>query len=163
MAPPAALLAKLLWLRDTAALPDQILADALGVEAADLQALVQAHPERFSEEFTFHLTAEERLNIHEAPILAFTEAGIALLVGLLGKDTQILALLPRFAEARHLLTSHAELSARVEALEQKLGAVLQALKAETEGAEHHKPVGFLNEELPHGLKALERQGRTPRE
>jgi hypothetical protein len=161
MAVPAELLSSLIWVRDSAALPDQALADLLGLTVNRLNTLVQAHPARFTEELVFHLTAAERQHIPEAPILAFTEAGIALLVGLLGQDAQILAILPRFAEARHLLTGQAELAVRVEALEQKLEVILQALKGE-EGEEDHRPIGFLKDELPRGLKARERQGRKPR-
>lgn len=161
MAAPVALLSRLLWLRDAAALPDRALADLLGTEPDRLDALVHAHPERFSGELVFRLTAEERQRIPEAPILAFTEAGAALLVGLLGQDREVLALLPRFAEARRILTGQAELAARVAALEQKLEAVLQALQAEDEAAARHRPIGFLGEELPHGLKGRERQGRKP--
>jgi hypothetical protein len=157
--PPVELLSKLLWVRDSAALPDRALADLLGLEARRLNALVQAHPERFAEELVFRLTSEERQHIRDAPVLAFTEAGLALLVGQLGQDAQVLALLPRFAEARHFLTSQAVLSVRVEALEQKLEAILQALKAESEAEEHHRPIGFLGDELPAGPKPRERQGR----
>ena len=161
MAPPVALLSKLLWVRDAAALPEDALANLLGIEPARLTALVQAHPERFAEEMVFRLSAEERQHIPGAPILAFTEAGLALLVGQLGLDAPILALLPRFAQARHLLTNQAELGARMEALEQKLDALLQMLKSEAEGEEHHRPIGFLSDDLPHGLKSRERQGRKP--
>jgi len=160
---PVELLSKLLWVRDAAALPDRALADLLGMEARGLDAVVQAHPERFSEAFVFRLTSEERQHIPDAPILAFTEAGVALLVGQLGQDAPLLALLPRFAEARHLLTSQAALAARVETLEQKLEAILQALKASAESGEPHRAIGFLGDELPHGLKARERQGRKSSE
>ncbi len=161
MAVPVELLSRLIWVRDSAVLPDRALANILGTDSRSLDALVQAHPERFTEEMVFRLTATERQHIPDAPILAFTEAGIALLVGLLGQDAQILAFLPRVAEARHLLTGQAELAARVEALEQKLEVLLQALKGEQD-EKAQRPIGFLKDELPRGLKARERQGRKPR-
>ncbi len=161
MAAPVELIARLLWLRDAAALPDRALADLLGTDPERLDALVHAHPERFPEALVFRLTAEERQQIPEAPVLAFTEAGTALLVGLLGQDREVLAFLPRFAEARHLLTGQAELAARVAALEQKFEAVLQALKAGEEDEAPHRPIGFLGEDLPPGLKTRERRGRKP--
>ena len=161
MAAPVELLSKLIWIRDAAALPDAALADLLGIEVRRLAALVQAHPERFAEETVFRLGAEERQRIPGAPILAFTEAGTALLVGQLGLDVQLLALLPRFAEARHLLTDQALLGARVEALEQKLDALLQILGGDAEPEERHRRIGFLAEELPHGLKQKSREGRKP--
>jgi hypothetical protein len=159
VAVPVELLSRLVWIRDAAALPEAALADLLGIEARRITALVQAHPERFAQELVFRLTAEERQHIPDAPILAFTEAGVALLVGQLDRDARILSILPRFAEARHLLTDNALLGARVEALEEKLNALLQILTSEGEVEEHRRRIGFLGGELPHGLKAKERQGR----
>lgn len=161
MAVPVELLSRLIWVRDSAVLPDRALANILGTDSRSLDAIVQAHPERFTEEMVFRLSSAERQHIPDAPILAFTEAGIALLVGLLGQDAQVLALLPRFSEARRLLTSQAELAARVEVLEQKLEIILQTLKGEGE-EKGQRPIGFLKDELPRGLKARERQGRKPR-
>ena len=162
MAAPVEILSRLLWLRDAAAIPDTALADQLGLEAKALAALVQAHPDRFPETLVFHLTAEERQRIPEAPVLAFTEAGAALLTGLVpGKEAALLVLLPAFAEARHLLTAQAELSIRVTALEQKLEMVLKVLQGEeVEGAPPERPIGFVTEaDLPHGLKARDRAGK----
>jgi len=156
---PVELLSRLLWIRDAAALPDRAVADLLEEEPRVLTTLVNAHPERFAEALVFRLSGEERAQIPEAPVLAFTEAGLALLVGLLpGKDPAILALLPQFARARHLLTSQAELSARVSALEEKLGLLLQ----EQEEAPVQRPIGFVNaEDLPRRLKDKSRTGRKP--
>jgi len=158
---PVEVLSRLLWIRDTAALPDKALADQLGMDAPTLTTLVNAHPERFHESLVFPLTAEERQKIPDAPVFAFTEAGAALLTGLLpGKEPALLGLLPAFAEARHVLTSQAELSARVTALEQRLEMVMQALQGEGEGAanpEHR--IGFVPEDLPKGLKARQRTAR----
>ena len=162
MAAPVEVLSRLLWLRDAAAIPDAVLADQLGLDAKALAALVQAHPERFPETLVFHLSAEERQKIPEAPVLAFTEAGAALLAGLVpGQEAALLALLPAFAEARHVLTAQAELSLRLTALEQKLDLVMKVLQGEeVEGAPRERPIGFVTEEdLPHGLKARERNGK----
>ena len=158
MSAPVEVLSRLLWLRDTAALPDRALADPLGVAPEALAALVQAHPERFHEALVFPLSAEERQKIPDAPVLAFTEAGAALLTGLLpGKEPALLALLPAFAEARHVLTSQAELAMRVSALEQKLEVVLKALQGENPGEAHPEPpIGFVPVDLPKGLKARQR-------
>jgi hypothetical protein len=155
MAAPVEILSRLLWIRDAAALPDQALADQLGLEAKALAALVTAHADRFPEALVFHLTAEERQNIPDAPVMAFTEAGAALLTGLIpGHEPALLTLLPAFAEARHVLTSHAELSLRVAAMEQKLEMILKLLQGEEiEGAPKERPIGFVTEEdLPKGLK-----------
>lgn len=159
MAAPVEILSRLLWIRDAAALPDKALADQLGLAIKDLTALVATRPERFSETLVFHLTAEERQRIPDAPVLAFTEAGAALLTGLVGeKEAALLALLPAFAEARHILTAQAELSLRVAALEQKLEMVLKLLQGEeVEGAPKERPIGFVTkEDLPKGLKTQQR-------
>jgi hypothetical protein len=157
---PVQVLSRLLWLRDTAALPDRALADQLGLDAKALAVLVQSHPERFHESLVFPLTAEERQKIPEAPVLAFTEAGAALLTGLLpGKEPALLALLPAFAEARRVLTSQAELSARVATLEQKLDLVIKSLQGEEEGVHAERLIGFVPEDLPKGLKARQRTAR----
>lgn len=162
MAAPVEILSRLLWIRDAAALPDAVLADQLGLEPKVLAALVKTHPERFSEGLVFHLTAEERQKIPEAPVMAFTEAGTALLTGLLpGKEASLLALLPAFAEARHVLSAHAHLAARVQDLEQKLELALKALQSEAEGSPlPDRPIGFIPvEDLPKGLKASQRNAK----
>lgn len=159
MAAPVEILSRLLWIRDAAALPDAVLTDQLGLEPKALAALVETHPERFPEALVFHLTAEERQKIPGAPIMAFTEAGTALLTGLLAeKEASLLALLPAFAEARHVLTAHAHLAARVEDLEQRLDLALRALKGDEEGGSPpDRPMGFIPaESLPKGLKAIQR-------
>jgi len=156
MAAPVEILSRLLWVRDAAALPDQALADQLGLDPKALASLVTAHPDRFSEALVFHLTAEERQRIPDAPVLAFTEAGAALLTGLLpGHEPALLTLLPAFAEARHVITAQAELSLRVTALEQKLEMVLKLIQGEeVEGEPKQRPIGFVTEnDLPHGLKS----------
>lgn len=159
MSAPIELLSRLLWIRDAAALPDAVLADQLALESKALAALVQAHPARFPESLVFHLSAEERQKIPDAPVLAFTEAGAALLTGLVPeREPALLALLAAFASARHVLTAQAELSLRVQSLEQKLDLVMKVLQGEEiEGSPKERPIGFLNEgDLPRGLKSRQR-------
>jgi hypothetical protein len=158
---PVEILSRLLWLRDTAALPDRALADQLGMDPKTLAAIIQAHPDRFSKSLVFALTAEERQKIPDAPVLAFTEAGTALLTGLLpGKEPALLALLPSFAEARHVLTAQAELAARVALLEQNFDIILKALQGDEAGAaQGEHPIGFVTKGLPKGLKTKQRTGK----
>ena len=166
MAAPVEILSRLLWVRDAAALPDQALAGQLGLDIKALTALVTSHPDRFPETLVFHLSAEERQHIPDAPVLAFTEAGAALLAGLVpGHEPALLTLLPAFAEARHVLTAQAELSLRVTALEQKLEMVLKLLQGEeVEGAPKQRPIGFVTDQnLPHGLKSGQREAKPERE
>jgi hypothetical protein len=158
---PIEILSRLLWLRDTAALPDKALADQLGMDPKALGAIVHAHPDRFNESLVFPLTSEERQKIPDAPVLAFTEAGAALLTGLLlDKEPALLALLPAFAEARHVLTAQAELSARITLLEQNLEIILKALQGDEGGsAQLEHPIGFVPKDLPKGLKTKQRTGK----
>ena len=72
MTAPVEILSRLLWIRDTAALPGAVLTDQLGLEPKALAALVKAHPQRFPESMVFHLSAAERQKTAGAPILAFT-------------------------------------------------------------------------------------------
>lgn len=162
MSAPVEVLSRLLWLRDAAALPDRALADQLGTTPEALGSLVRSHPERFPETLVFPLSAEERQKIPDAPVLAFTEAGAALLTGLLpGKEAALLDLLPAFAEARRVLTGQAELAARVTALEQKLDLVMRALQGEeADEAPKERSIGFVSkDDLPKGLKARQRAPR----
>lgn len=163
MSAPVEILSRLLWIRDAAALPDGVLAAQLGLEPRALTALVKAHPGRFPETLVFHLTAEERQKIPDAPVRAFTEAGAALLAGLVEKDKEaaLFTLLPAFAEARHVLTAQAQVSMRVAAVEQKLEMVMKMLQGEEiEGASKDRSIGFVAEEdLPKGLKARQRTAR----
>jgi hypothetical protein len=158
---PVEILSRLLWLRDTATLPDKALADQLGMDPKALATLVRSHPERFNESLVFPLSAEERQRIPVAPILAFTEAGAALLTGLLpDKEPALLALLPAFAEARHVMTAQAELSARLAILEQQFEVILKALQGDEEGDAHAEhPIGFVPVDLPRGLKTKQRFGK----
>ncbi len=158
MSTPVEILSRLLWIRDAAVLPDRVVADQLGLEPKTLAALIQAHPERFPESMVFHLTAPERQKIPDAPVMAFTEAGAALLTGLVpGKEAPLLALLPAFADARRILTAQAELSARITALEEKMDLVQKALRADEAESVPDRPIGFVAQELPRGLKAKQRQ------
>ena len=159
MSAPVEVLSRLLWIRDAAALPDAVLADQLQVEVKALAALVQAHPGRFAESLVFRLNAEERQRIPAAPVLAFTEAGAALLVGLVQPQAEValLKLLPAFAEARHVLTAQVELAARIGLLEEKMDLVLKTLQGEGDADPQERPIGFvIPEQLPHALKASQR-------
>ena len=162
MSAPVEVLSRLLWIRDAAALPDAVLVDQLQTGRPALAALVQAHPERFPESLVFRLTAAERQTIPDGPVLAFTEAGAALLIGLVPAEaeTALLKLLPAFAEARHVLTAQVELAARIGLLEQKMDLVLKALQGEGGEDPQERPIGFvIPEQLPHALKASQRPGK----
>jgi hypothetical protein len=158
---PLGLVASLRLLRDCAALPDLALAEQLGVTPEALRAAVASHESRFSEDLVFHLQAEERQALEGAPILAFTEASVALLVDLLpGAELKVTETLRGFVQARHLLASQAALAQRVEALEQQMKALVAALQGEGEDTEKDHVVGFVRDEPGPGLKAKARGGQA---
>ncbi|HJW09312.1 MAG TPA: hypothetical protein VJ483_06725 [Holophagaceae bacterium] len=161
MTAPLGLVASLRLIRDCPALPDLALAELLGVDAEVLRAAVAAHGTRFSEDLVFRLSAEERQALPGAPVLAFTESAIALLIDLLpGAETKVTEALQGFVQARHLLSSQAALAQRVEALEQQFKAFVAALQGEGAEAKDDHIVGFVRDEPGPGLKAKQRSGGT---
>ncbi|HJU82721.1 MAG TPA: hypothetical protein VJ600_00780 [Holophagaceae bacterium] len=161
MTVPLGLVSALRLIRDLPALPDLALAGQLGVTPESLRAAVDAHASRFSEDLVFRLTAEERQALDGAPVLAFTESAVALLVDLLpGGETRVPDTLRHFAQARHLLASQAALAARVEALEQQLKSLVQSLQGEACEVPETHVVGFVKDQPGPGLKARQHGGDT---
>ena len=159
-----ALFAGLHLLRDAPAVLDGALAARLGMEAEALRKVVADDPGCFPEELVFRLTDEERQHLPEAPVLAFTEGGVALLAPKLDRE-RVMAALKDLAGARGAWLDQARLAQRVEALENELKAIGDIIKAANKEAEETKterPIGFVAEELPHGLKAKERAERGER-
>ena len=153
-----ALFAGLHLLRDAPAVLDIALASRLGLDADALRKAVADDPACFPEELVFHLTAEERQRLPQDAVLAFTEGGAALLAAKL-PQTPVLETLKDLAAARGAWLDQARLAQRVEALENELKAIGDLIKAankEAEEAKAERPIGFVAEDLPHGLKAKER-------
>ena len=116
----------------------------LSVELASLyqvepRALIQAvkrNLNRFPGDFMFQLTAEEWENLKSqfvisswggsrTPPYAFTEQGVAMLSSVLNSERAVqenIEIMRAFVRLRVLLPSHAELSRKLEALEQKYDA-----------------------------------------
>ncbi len=154
MTAPLGLVASLRLLRDCAALPDLALAEQLGVTPEALRAAVGSHGARFSEELVFRLSAEERQALPGAPVLAFTNSAVALLIDLLpGAEAKVTETLLGFVQARHLLSSQAALAQRVEALEQQLKSLVVALQGGGEAGKEDHVVGFVHDEPGPGMKA----------
>ena len=156
-----ALFAGLHLLRDAPAVLDSALAARLGSEVEDLRKAVAENPDCFPEELVFHLTDEERKQVSGDAQLAFTESGAALLAQKL-PGAPVLEVLKELAAARGAWLDQARLAQRVEALEQELktiGDIIAAANKEAESAKAEHPIGFVSEDLPHGLKAKERAER----
>jgi hypothetical protein len=121
---------------------DSDLAALYEVPTKRLNEAVRRNPGRFPADFMFQLTRKEvrdfRLHIGLSDLRSqiatsshggrrylpyvFTEQGVAMLSSVLNTDRAIavnIAIIRTFARLRHLLTSHKELAAKLEALETK--------------------------------------------
>ena len=153
-----ALFAGLHLLRDAPAVLDTALAARLALPVERLREEVAKDGACFPEELVFHLTEEERKQAAESAELAFTESGAALLAQKL-PGAPVLEVLKELAAARGAWLDQAKLAQRVAALEQELktiGDIIAAANQEAEDPKGEHPIGFIAEELPHGLKAKER-------
>jgi hypothetical protein len=156
-----ALFAGLHLLRDAPVALDGALAARLGLEVEALRKIVAEDPACFPEELVFHLSSEEKAHLPEGAELAFTESGAALLGAKL-PQAPVLETLKDLAAARGAWLDQARLAQRVEALENELKAIGDLIKAANKEAEETKagrPIGFVAEDLPHGLKAKDRAER----
>ncbi|MBS1767044.1 MAG: hypothetical protein JST05_06535 [Acidobacteria bacterium] len=159
-----ALFAGLHLLRDAPVVLDGALAARLGTDAETLRRTIADDPACFPEALVFRLTAEERAHLPVGSALAFTESGAALLIQKL-PDAPVLEVLEELATARGAWLDQARLAQRVEALENELkvlGDLIKAASKESETAKGERPIGFVAEDLPHGLKAKERAERDGR-
>ncbi len=121
-------------LRGQRVMLDADLAELYGVPTKALNQAVKRNAERFPADFMFQLTEAEKQQVVTtcdhlrklkfSPTLpyAFTEHGAVMLASVLNSPTAVQASLHvvrAFVRLRQLLTSHAELAKRVEALEKK--------------------------------------------
>ncbi len=110
------------------------LAELYQVEPRVLVQAVKRNKERFPEDFIFHLTKEEFGNLKSQIVIsswgglrrttpyAFTEQGVAMLSSVLNSPRAIqvnIAIMRTFVKLRKILSSHAELAHKLEALERK--------------------------------------------
>lgn len=153
-----ALFAGLHLLRDAPAVLDTALAARLALPVERLRDEVAKDAACFPEELVFHLTGEERKQVSPSALLAFTESGAALLAQKL-PDAPVLEVLKELAAARGAWLDQAKLAQRLAALEQELKTIaglIAAANQEAEAVQGERPIGFIPEDLPHGLKAKER-------
>lgn len=153
-----ALFAGLHLLRDAPAVLDTALAARLALPVEQLRNEVAKDAACFPEELVFHLNDDERKQVSSSALLAFTESGAALLAQKL-PGAPVLEVLKELAAARGTWLDQAKLAQRVAALEQELktiGELIAAANKESEAVKGEHPIGFIPEDLPHGLKAKER-------
>ena len=156
-----ALFAGLHLLRDAPAVLDTALAARLALPVERLREEVAKDAACFPEELVFRLTEDERRQVSASARLAFTEGGAALLAQKL-PGAPVLEVLKELATARGAWLDQAKLAQRVTALEAELktiGGILDSASQEAQAAKAEHPIGFIAEDLPHGLKAKERMER----
>jgi hypothetical protein len=126
----------ILVVRGQKVLLDRDLADLYGVQTRVLNQAVRRNLPRFPSDFMFELTEEElkiwrsqivisnpaaKMGLRRPP-LAFTEQGVAMLSSVLNSDRAIavnIEIIRTFVRLREMLSAHAELAHRLDALEQK--------------------------------------------
>jgi len=141
------------------------LADLYEVEPRVLVQAVKRNIERFPEDFMFQLTSEEALLLRSQVVIlksgrgqhrkyspyAFTEQGVAMLSSVLHSDHAIqvnIEIMRAFVRLRQMLSSNAELSRKLAALEKKYDiqfkAVFVAIRELMTPLEPRKkrPIGF---------------------
>jgi len=120
-------------IRDQKVILDQDIASLYGVETRRLNEQVKRNRDRFPEDFMFQLTSTE-FEILKSQIAtsnwggrrtapyAFTEQGIAMLSSVLSSQRAIgvnIAVVRAFVQLRTILTSHEEVSRKLQILERK--------------------------------------------
>jgi hypothetical protein len=127
----------ILLIRGQKVILDKDLADLYGVGTKVLNQAVRRNRTRFPPDFMFRLTWEEvenprsqfvtlkpGKNIKYLP-LAFTEQGVAMLSSVLRSERAVrvnIEIMRAFVQRRQMLSSHADLARKLEALEEKYDA-----------------------------------------
>ena len=156
---------KILLVRGQKVLLDSDLAELYGVETKELNKAVNRNLDRFPADFLFRLTQDEfeELRFQSGTSksrggrrylpYAFTEQGVAMLSSVLRSDRAVrvnVEIMRAFVRLREMLVSHADLAAKLDALEQKydgqFAVVFQALRGLMADKGRRKPpIGFLTE------------------
>jgi len=152
----------ILLIRGNKALLDQDLAYLYGVATKALNQAVRRNRKRFPEDFMFQLTREEVSNLRSQFVTAeprnirhlpyaFTEQGVAMLSSVLRSERAVrvnIEIMRAFVQLRQMLSSHADLARKLEALEKKYDAqfkvvfdAIRELMTPLEPAKK-RPIGF---------------------
>jgi ORF6N domain len=162
---------KILLIRGQKVMLDADLAELYEVETKELNRAVKRNIERFPDDFMFQLSTEEFDNLRfqfgtsslksqigtsrwggrRYPPHAFTEQGVSMLSSVLRSSRAIevnIAIMRTFVQLRQMLTSNAELSRKLVALEKnydiKFKAIFEAIHQLMSPADSKKkrPIGF---------------------
>jgi len=169
LVPVESIASRIFLVRGQKVMLDSDLAELYGVKTSALNQAVKRNHERFPPDFVFQLTSKEkdevvtncdhlsRLKFSPTLPYAFTEHG-ALMLGNVLKSTkaiQVSLLIVRaFVQLREILSTHKELSRKIEELERKLGVhdeaiigLFEAIRQLMEPpAEKRNPIGFTTNE-----------------
>jgi len=141
---------------------DRDLAVLYGVETRVLNQAVRRNRERFPADFLFELSREEIRHLaglreddfrHSKAAFAFTEQGVAMLSGVLSSPRAILVnitIMRTFVQLRRWLSSHEELSRKLNALERKydvqfksvFDAIRELMKRTEPALKPRREIGF---------------------
>jgi phage regulator Rha-like protein len=154
---------KIYQIRNIKVMLDRDLAELYGVSTKVLKQAVRRNIKRFPEDFMFELTREEflswrsqfvtsngdKMGLRYSP-MAFTEQGVAMLSSVLNSERAIqvnILIIRAFNRLREMLSTHAELKRKVEAMESKYDSqfkvVFDAIKQLLEIESKPKPkIGF---------------------
>ncbi|MCU0651334.1 MAG: ORF6N domain-containing protein [Candidatus Omnitrophica bacterium] len=141
---------KIFFIRNQKVMLDKDLAELFGVPTKQLNRQVKRNIERFPREFMFQLTRQERdelvPNWHQFKTMkhsstmpyAFTEHGVAMLATVLNSANAIkmsIIIIKTFVKLREIISTHKELTQKLEALERKVDkhdveiqAIFEAIK-----------------------------------
>jgi hypothetical protein len=154
---------KILLIRGQKVMLDADLAELYGVETKRLNEQMRRNIERFPEDFMFRLNAEEKAEVvancdHLAKLkysptlpYAFTEHGALMLGNILKSDRAIevsLMVVRAFVQLRQMLSTNAELSRKLVAMEKnydiKFKAIFEAIHQLMSPTDSKKkrPIGF---------------------
>jgi len=162
---------QILLIRGQKVMLDEDLAALYEVETKELNRAVKRNIERFPDDFMFQLTADEFANLRfqfgtsslksqidtsrwggrRYPPYAFTEQGVSMLSSVLRSSRAIqvnIAIMRTFVQLRQMLSSNAELSRKLVALEKnydiKFKAIFEAIHQLMAPADPKKkrPIGF---------------------
>ena len=154
---------KIYLIRAQKVMLDRDLAALYGVETKVLKQAVKRNVRRFPEDFMFVFSASEltdwrsqfvtskndKMGLRHAP-MAFTEQGVAMLSSVLNSERAIevnIQIMRAFVRLRQMLSTHADLAKKLEALENKYDSqfrvVFEAIRAlMEEPVQPKRKIGF---------------------
>jgi hypothetical protein len=145
--PAGAIESSILLIRGQKVILDRTLAKLYGVSTRVLKEAVNRNPTRFPPNFVFQLTTDEsRTANSKSRPYAFTEHGILMLSSVLNSERAVqvnIEIIRTFVRLREPPASNAELTKRLDALENNCKIVFEAIRKPMRLATPRRnPIGF---------------------